>query len=215
MVQVMPDRATIHDLIRDAQAGDSDAFAALTTIYRQRLEAIAAARMSPAIRRRIAVEDVVQEVYTRALESLDRFTWRGDDSFLRWLGTIARNVITRHARERGGSSDLEIGDRLPGSGTSPSRQLGRKERKARLGDALEKLSPEQHEAIRLVRLDGLKIREAAERMGKSEAAVQQLLVRALRSLRSKLGDTASLRLPDPGDESRPDAAEDVPSSGHE
>jgi DNA-directed RNA polymerase specialized sigma24 family protein len=45
------------------------------------------------------------------------------------------------------------------------------------------LTPDQREAIRLARIEGLKIREVAERMGKKKDAVQQLIVRGLRSLK--------------------------------
>ncbi len=54
--------------------------------------------MSPALRRVVAVDDIVQESLARGLASIESFTWRGEGSLLRWLGTIARNVIASPAR---------------------------------------------------------------------------------------------------------------------
>ncbi len=65
-----------------------------------------------------------------------------------------------------------------------------------IADALAQLTPDQRQAIQLSRIDGLKIREIAERMEKTPDAVQQLIARGLRSLRRHFGDTESLHLPD-------------------
>ena len=46
------------------------------------------------------------------------------------------------------------------------------------------------------RIDGLRIKEIAERTGRSVDAVKQLLLRGLRSLKRNFGDTESLHLPD-------------------
>jgi DNA-directed RNA polymerase specialized sigma24 family protein len=65
--------------------------------------------------------------------------------------------------------------------------------------------------IVLARVEELKIREIAERMERSESAVKNLLLRALRELRQNFGDTESLRLPDrslsPGRDVEPPHAE--------
>ncbi len=192
----MTQQTPIEDLIRKAQAGDTDAFAQLEALYRRRIEALTASRLGPALRSKVSVDDVVQETFTRALESLDRFQWQGENSFLRWLGVIVRNVITRSARGAKVSSDIAIIERIPGSGVSPSRLAQREERFDRLEDALAQLTPEQRQAIQLSRIDGLKIREIAEKMGKTPDAVQQLIARGLRSLKRHFGDTESLHLPD-------------------
>jgi DNA-directed RNA polymerase specialized sigma24 family protein len=45
--------------------------------------------MGAEVRGRVEPDDVVQDTIARALESLERFRWEGEDSFLRWLATIA------------------------------------------------------------------------------------------------------------------------------
>ncbi len=58
------------------------------------------------------------------------------------------------------------------------------------------LTPDQRNALMLARIDGLRAKEIAGRMNRSEEAVRQLLMRALRQLRTSIGDTESLHLPD-------------------
>jgi len=65
----------------------------------------------------------------------------------------------------------------------------------RLERALGRLSPDHAEVVRLVKIEGLRIRDVAERMGRSETAVKNLLLRALGSLREAFGETGSLHLP--------------------
>ena len=50
--------------------------------------------------------------------------------------------------------------------------------------------------IRLCRIEGLPIEEAARRMNRSASAVKMLLWRALRELKGRFGETESLNLPD-------------------
>ncbi len=66
---------------------------------------------------------------------------------------------------------------------------------SRFQDALERLPPDYRTAIRLVRLEGLKIHEAAAQMNRTPNAVMHLLGRALKQLQDSLGDTESLNLP--------------------
>ncbi|MBN1419388.1 MAG: sigma-70 region 4 domain-containing protein, partial [Planctomycetes bacterium] len=56
--------------------------------------------------------------------------------------------------------------------------------------------PEYREAIRLARIEGLKVKEIAERLGKSPGAVKHLLARGLKELRRRFGETESFHLPD-------------------
>ena len=79
--------------------------------------------------------------------------------------------------------------------SSVAEGLRRQERFSRLREAIDSLSPEYREAVLLVRIKGLKVKEAAERMNRSPNAVMHLLLRALKKLKEALGDTESLHLP--------------------
>ena len=62
--------------------------------------------------------------------------------------------------------------------------------------ALRTLSTDHQTVLELSRMEGLSIREIAERMDRSESAVKNLLLRATRKLRESFGETASLGLDD-------------------
>ena len=60
----------------------------------------------------------------------------------------------------------------------------------------DRLTPEQRDVVRLVRIDGLKIVEVSERLGKSPDAVKQLMLRGLARLRNDVRESRTLHLPD-------------------
>jgi DNA-directed RNA polymerase specialized sigma24 family protein len=58
---------------------------------------------------------------------------------------------------------LPEGHDIPGSGESPSKAIRRDERLARLQRAVDDLPAEYGRVIRLARIEGLRIKEIAER----------------------------------------------------
>ncbi|MBI4607266.1 MAG: sigma-70 family RNA polymerase sigma factor [Planctomycetes bacterium] len=193
----MEREADLRDLVERAQRGDRAAFGDLAAATRDRLLAVTL-RILGRGTRGIDPEDVLQETCLRAFRRIGAFVWQGEGSFLRWLGGFAGNVI-RELEKEGRRSPLIGIDRDPaGSGVSPSKALRREERLSRLQEALEALSPDHREVIRLARFEGLPLREVARRMGRSLGAVRQLLWRALQALKSSFGDTESLGLPERG-----------------
>ncbi len=183
------------NLIRRAQAGDRRAFEILVESHRERLEAIVGRRMGRYLRGRVEVEDVLQETFLKAFESIARFEERGPDSFLHWLRGIAENLLLYWAREHHRTDQLQLLTDLPASAASPSKSLRREERFDRLERVLSGFSHEQREVILLARVEGLPMKEVAARLGRSPDAVRQLLWRALQKLRSSFGETESLSLP--------------------
>ena len=67
---------TTESLVRRAKDGDRAAFEALTESCRGRLESTVRSRIGPTIKGRIQVEDILQETYLRAFQSVDRFQLR-------------------------------------------------------------------------------------------------------------------------------------------
>jgi len=182
-------------LIREAKAGDRLAFGELIETYRVRLEALIQSRLGSALKNVLDVEDIFQETLYRAFLSVGGFEWRKEDSFFSWLGAIAENVI-RAAAKKAEKGDIIQLEREPAdSRASPSRALRRDERFNRLESSFKHLSPDHQEVIYLARIEGLAIKEIADRMNRSPDAVKQLLMRALRSLKARFGETESLRLP--------------------
>jgi len=196
MQAIMSDKESAQQLVERARRGDRAAFGELAEMYRGRLEAIARSRMGREATRELEVADVIQETFARALESLESFQWQGEESFLRWLAGTAENFIAKTAKRRERRHLLRLEEDVVAPAQSPSKGLRREERFLRLERALEGLPPDYRDVIRLARIEGLKHEEIANRMNRSHAAVRQLIVRALRKLRERFGDTESLHLPD-------------------
>ena len=192
----MPDKTREHQLVERARGGDQRAFEELCLGLRERLLATIRSRLGPAARQGTDPEDVLQTSFVRALHSMQRFEWRGDGSFRRWLEAIAIHVTLDAVRHQGRRTVLRIDRDVKGDGASPSKGLRRRERLERLENSLESLSPDYRTVLRLSRMDGLSIKETAKQMGRSESAVKNLLLRATKQLRQSFGDTESVNLGD-------------------
>jgi RNA polymerase sigma-70 factor (ECF subfamily) len=191
---VADDSTPTHALLRQAQAGSREAFESLVLRYRERLERQIEARMGRGVRLQLEAADVLQDTLARAFESIAHFRWQGEDSVYRWFASIAEHLIWNAAKKRT-PEPLRL-EPEAGRDTSVGKQLRREERFDRLQRALAALTPEQREAILLTRIEGLSLKEAAERLGRSADAVQKLVARGLLALRRSIGDTESLRLPE-------------------
>ena len=132
---------TTESLVRRAKDGDRAAFEALTESCGDRLESTVRSRIGPTIKGRIQVEDILQETYLRAFQSVDRFQLRTDDSFYHWLCGIAEHLIWNVAQKRGGT-ELHLVHDVVSDDASPSKGLRREERLTRLKAALDHLSRE-------------------------------------------------------------------------
>jgi RNA polymerase sigma-70 factor, ECF subfamily len=145
------------------------------------------------ILRRDEIEDGVQTVLQRALESRDRF--RGDSSMRVWILGIARNVgfelartrtrlpkLADHPNEGGATGDIVVDWQEP----TQEDLLGRKEQQALALAALDGLSLDDKLALLVTYVDGLPGPEAAEILGVSFAAFRQRLSRARQALAQSL-----------------------------
>ena len=227
----MRDTKSTYDLVQSARSGDAEAFNALVSRYWSRLESIVYLKLGAKLRSKVTVDDVLQEIYLSAFQSLHQFRWDPKASFFQWLSGIAENLIlnlARHygAQKRGGGREVSLdrdlrgsrGDAdLPARTASPSKILGREERFRRLENALAGLKPEYRQVIVLARLEGLPMKEIAQKMDRSPEAVGMLLLRALRQLKSLFKETESMGLParqlrSSLREARPESASTPPES---
>ena len=195
MDMVMRNEEQIEELLERAQRGESSAFDGLAREYRDDLVAFADSRLGRPLLRQLGPEDVAQETLLKAFDALDRFEWRGERSFRQWLYGIAEHLIRNALRKRS-TSIKSLSIDVPTGGEPPSHAARKAERFDRLERAIEQLSPEHREVIRLARIEGLKVAEISKRMGRTPGAIHQLLSRAMDQLKRHFGDTASLSLPD-------------------
>lgn len=166
-----------------AQAGDRAAYHALLQAIGPYLRAIA---------RRILgheeVEDAVQEILL-VVHGI-RHTYEPGRPFKPWLATIAsrRCIDLLRRRQREG---LRIGEALDeethmDAEPGPAERLERAQQDARMRGAVDRLSPGQRDAVRLLHLQELSLREAEARGGQSAGALKVASHRALKALRRAL-----------------------------
>ncbi len=204
----------VAELVRKAQAGERGAFDTLIARYRSRLELLIYIRLGPKLRGKVEVDDVYQESWLEAFQSLPGYEFR-HHSLFPWLGGIAEHVIQRLHRyhfktekrrgdrevslsatpDPGAGSGASLKDVLAAKGPSPSNVLMRRERFERLENALARLPDDYREVIILLRIRCLTCKEAGEIMNRSAEAISMLLLRAIRRLRDDLGDSGSALAP--------------------
>lgn len=178
--------------ILSASRGDPAAVADVLRAYLPRLQRFVHLRLGTALRGREDTVDIVQSTVRELLEE-ERFEWRGEPEFRAWLFQAALNKIREKARFHGRdkrAAGREIGaDDAPEAVaealrdlSTPSRVAMAREEAERLERAFAALTEPQREVVSLARIAGLPHAVIAARLGKSEVAVRQLLVRALTAL---------------------------------
>ncbi|QDU23849.1 sigma-70 family RNA polymerase sigma factor [Urbifossiella limnaea] len=186
-----------------ARAGDTAALGRLLESYRSYLLLLARIQIGRRLQSKADPADVVQDTFLDAHRQFPAFRGETADALAAWLrrvlagqlahlvrryfGTEARDVRLEQSIEQElDSSSQSIARGLSHPGTSPSESAARREDLARLGDALERLTPDYRDVILLRQLEGLPFAEVARRMGRTEDAVQKLWVRGLVALRRAL-----------------------------
>ena len=195
MKAVMTEPELTTSLVRNAQGGDRSAFDSLARAFEDRLRSFVVSRIPPGSGGALDADEIVQDTLVRAFGSLDSFRGSDAESFRRWLTGVANKTVLRALEQGRRNRTLELPAQLPAQQDSPSRAMRREERFDHLQSALESLSGDHREVVRLTRIEGLSLKEAGERMGRSPDATRKLFWRALQQLRSQLSNTASLHLP--------------------
>ena len=157
---------------------------------RSYLHLIARMHLDYRLRSRIDPEDVVQDVFRKALEKWDQCRESRKD----WLRIILlnhlRDLVDKMTAQKA-NVDLEVALEyssvrldalLVADHSSPSQKAARNEEMAKLAEALAKLPANQQEVVILNRLHGLKLEEVAARLGITLGAAGGLLRRGLESL---------------------------------
>jgi RNA polymerase sigma-70 factor (ECF subfamily) len=129
-------------------------------------------------------EDLAAQTFLTALEAIHGF--RGQGSFAAWLFGIASHKLVDHYRRRRPELPLELAEEMHSPDPLPETAVLQRLEIGRVAHALHLLSPERAEALVLCLFGGLSAAEAAQTMGKSEAAVKMLLHRGLAELQERL-----------------------------
>lgn len=157
--------------------------AAFIELYQRFLEAVYRYHLART-GQHVEAQDLTSQTFTSALEGIR--TYRGQGSFAAWLFGIARNKMALYFRSQRPETGLEEALDLPDPGPQPEAMAFQRLSLEQLGLALESISPDRAEALRLCLICDLTAAETGKLLGKSEAAVKMLIFRGLRDLREKL-----------------------------
>lgn len=132
-------------------------------------------------------EDVTQETFLRAWKQLER--WQPKAKFSTWACTVALNICRDRLRKKKPVFMAEPPDPIDPS-LRPEQHLASQQFAAQMEAYILELPARQREALTLSALEGLGNKETAAIMDISVHALESLLARARRSLRSKMMATA-------------------------
>ncbi len=134
-------------------------------------------------RDRDEAKDVVGETLLKAFEHFDQL--REEQAFLSFLFTIATRVLQQRKFRRADRMSDEQVEELFDNYTQPDMAADI----AELYVALDKLAPDQRQAIVLAEIEGFSHKEIAEIQGSSLTAVKVRVFRAKRRLAKLMGST--------------------------
>jgi RNA polymerase sigma-70 factor (ECF subfamily) len=180
---------------RHAEARDR--YAELVARHQRRATRIAFHYLRDAAEADEAVQDAFVKVYAHLA------SFREELPFEVWFTRILINgcldrIKARTRRQRwvapmpeGPGGDRDFADRTAGSGPSPEDQLLATERRQALAAALAKLPERQRSVFMLSHYEGCTSREVSALTGLNESTVRVHLFRAIRKLRTLIGEASN------------------------
>jgi len=174
-------------LMARAQAGDREAYRLLLHLLIPWLRRIAGRKLN----RAEDVEDTVQDVLA-SLHAI-RHTYDPARPLQPWVMTLAqRRIVDKlrgnyrlHNRETAFPEGFE--ETFSSGAANEEPDAGLNHEPAALARAIQALSPRQRQAVELLRLKEMSLREAASVSGRSETSLKIAMHRALKSLRRAFG----------------------------
>jgi RNA polymerase sigma-70 factor (ECF subfamily) len=191
------------DLIRRAQQGDSDAFAALFHAHKARIYSVCLRMTNNAAE----AEDLTQDAFLQVFRKIASF--RGDSAFSTWLHRIAVNTVLMHFRKKT-LCQVSLDEPYSNSdgakirreyGTRDNRLAGCVDRVA-LACAIKELPPGYRTIFLLHEVEGYEHQEIAEILGCSVGNSKSQLHKAKLRIREFLAHSPVARSAAVRDQSR-------------
>lgn len=174
-------------LVRSAQSGRKEAASALIERYYPKVRTF----VSYLTGGNGKVDDLTQEVFTRALAALGRFN--GDYRFGPWIYRIAKNLCIDEARrsnfrpEPADPADLPLLEAMPSDSDHVWESISSQLSSSIVRRALERLNSRQRAALVLKEIEGLSYAEIAQVIGTGVRGVEATLRRARSNFRLAVG----------------------------
>ena len=176
------DGQTDLDLIARWRRGDERAASELVARHAQAL-----ARFAASFGAHDEIDDLVQDTFIRAFQSLDGF--RAESSFRTWLFTIERRLLLdrrRAEKRRPSRVEVQEGDASTEYDALDTMVAG--ESAHRVREAMTKLSPTQREVFVLRVAQGLSYKEIAQLVDTTEGAARVHYHNAMRTVKEHIDD---------------------------
>jgi RNA polymerase sigma-70 factor (ECF subfamily) len=183
------------DLVKQCQAGNTEAFDQLVTRYRTRVFAM----IYNMVHNEQDAWDLAQDSFVKAWKSIGRF--RGRSSFYTWIYRIVMNVTIdwlRKKQVKGAGAEfndsIQLREIEPASRTVPRadplphERMERSEIRARIDNAIAQISPEHRAVILMKEIEEMQYHEIAEALGCSIGTVMSRLFYARKKLQNLLRD---------------------------
>jgi RNA polymerase sigma-70 factor, ECF subfamily len=171
------------EIVRIVKKGDTNSFSLLVERYHRAVLNF----IFKIVRRPDIVEDIGQEVFLSAYQSLGNFDEKRGVPFSAWLFTIARNRCISEIRKLKKMPLVLLDDIRPynGKDEDPGHHLEQKERRKALEAALDMLDEPFRSTI-VNSIEGMSIEEMAGNHGVPQTTVKTRLFRAREKLKNIL-----------------------------
>ncbi len=181
------DEATSH-LINACISGNRESQRELFRRYRQSVYGIIVHNLSADY----DIDDILQQVFIKVFKSLENF--KGLSSLDTWIYRITSKVCIDQLRKKYRKRQLDMvdsPDRVENTierktDFNPEKKMESDELKERLGEALNKLSPEKRLVVSLYELDGFSLQEISEMVNKPVGTVKSRLFHGRKELAEHL-----------------------------
>ena len=167
-------------LVRRAKQHDQEAFAQLYEEHFDKIYRYVTLRIG----NETEAEDMTQQVFLNALQSISSFKWKGVP-FSAWLFRIAHNQVVDYLRRKKRTA-VPLSESLASSDSNPQLLAEHKLDIEQLLLATKRLTEAQREVISLRFASELSIAQVAKVMDKSQGAVKALQHSAIVALRKAI-----------------------------
>jgi RNA polymerase sigma-70 factor (ECF subfamily) len=133
--------------------------------------------------------DLCADTFVAAFRDLTSLS--APDAFWPWLLKIAQRRLADHQRQRcrqrkAVGALVAVGAGEARTAPDPEADMAADDERSRVRQAFSALAPDYQDVLRLCVVEGLSQAQAAERLGRSEKAVESLSARAREALRKEL-----------------------------
>ena len=188
-----PDAQEIHQLVRQAQKGNEEAFGTLVQLYHERVYGVVYRFVNNAEE----AKDLSQQTWIKVWKKLN--TFEGKAAFFTWVYRVASFVSLDYVRKRkrrretsipeGWEPEADVGAESAESRQSrPDRALEHAEVGLRFDAALEGLTPEHRMALTLREVEGLSYEDIAKVMNCRKGTVMSRIYYARRNVQEQMMD---------------------------